>query len=369
MKIANYRIKNTSVVLLLILSVFIFASCENEFANDTTSAGGSEPPIVNSVSEAREDTPVTQGVLENSYIIRGENFSTLTAIYFNGYRAGFNPALTTDGLTFVTIPEDAPYLGQDNILRVENLAGSTEYDFSLLTIEEFSEELIDGANAVILYGGDFTDVERVVFASGSEEEGNLVEREADIISVTESTVAVKVPDGVVQAFIYVYTSRDAIVQSTSYGFNYPIYTDAFNNWELGGWGEPQEESADVALGASSIKKNSAQWEGLTFTPTDDAEDLVLEDYSTMAVSIYPGDGVTRLKLRVNDADLASNNAETDYFKIDVIPNEWNKIVIPVNTFYPNGGAVEVINRIDFQLADDTSAGAKVYYIDQFGFVE
>ncbi len=365
-KITHIR-KSAYQLCLVLLAVFSLSSCENEFGDETTVGGSNEPPVITSVNEAREGTPVTQGVLENTYIIRGENLSTLQSISFNGYRAGFNPALLTDKLAFVTIPEDAPYVKQSNTLRLENSAGVTEYDFSLLTIVEFTEELIDGRSAVVLHGGDFSDVEEVIFSSGTEEDGNLEERDADILSVTDTEVTVAVPDGVVQAFIYVYTTRGAIVQSSSYGFNYPIYTDGLNAWELGGWGEPQEESSEIALGASSVKKTTGQWEGLTFTPAADAEPLVFSDYTTMAVSIYPEEGVTRIKLRVNDEDLGSNNAETDYYKIDVVPGQWNKIVLELKSFYPTSTPPEEITRIDFQCASE--GAGNVYFVDQFGFVQ
>ncbi len=194
MYIRNIKIGSISFLLLILL--LAVSSCSDEFDTQDIE-NNNEPPVITSVSEAREDVPVTQGVLENTYIIRGENLATLTAIYFNGERAGFNPALTTNELTFVTIPETAPYVGQDNILRLENLSGSTEYDFSLLTITDFTESTTEeGIKTVTLLGGDFSETSNVIFTSGTEEAGNLVEREAEILSVTETEVTVAVPSGI-----------------------------------------------------------------------------------------------------------------------------------------------------------------------------
>ena len=117
---------NKFPILILLLALFSLSSCESEFDVERPDTNGAVAPVIQSVSEAREDVEVTQGVLENTYIIRGKNLSTLTAIYFNGTRAGFNPALGTDELVFVSVPENAPFVGQDNILRVENTAGSVE---------------------------------------------------------------------------------------------------------------------------------------------------------------------------------------------------------------------------------------------------
>ena len=365
----NYIKKNISKFFLILITLLSFTSCENEFDSDKNPYDSKNlPPVISSVSEAREDKKVTQGVLEGVYIVRGENLGSFTSITINGYPASISPALGTDNLIFIKVPEDAPYLDQADILRIENPAGYAEYDFSLLTITDFTEELIDGVNAVVINGGDFTDVadDGVVFVSGSEEEGNLVETPVtNIIYKTASQIAVEVPSGIQQAFIFVNTTRGASAQSDSYGFNYIIYTDQFYDWSFNGWGEPQEESSEVALGSTSIKKSSLQWEGLTFN-YEGPNPLVFEDYSTMVVSIYPEAGVTRLKLRFNDTDLGSNNTETDYYKIDLIPEQWNKIILDMNSFYPNGDYPEELTRIDFQLS---SEGSGVYYVDQFGFVQ
>ncbi|SFZ93437.1 hypothetical protein SAMN05428642_103133 [Flaviramulus basaltis] len=361
--------KNTSRFFLILMTLLSFTSCENEFDSDKNPYNSkSLPPVITSVSEAREDKSVTQGVLEGVYIVRGENLGSFTSITINGYPASISPALGTDNLIFIKVSEDTPYLDQSDVLRIDNPAGFAEYNFSLLTITDFTEELIDGVNAVVINGGDFTDVadDGVVFVSGSEEDGNLVEIPVtNIIYKTASQIAVEVPSGIQQAFIFVNTTRGASAQSDSYGFNYIIYTDQFYDWDFGGWGEPQEESSEVALGSTSIKKTSLQWEGLTFNFTG-VNSLVFEDYSTMVISIYPEAGVTRLKIRMNDVDLGSNNSETDYYKIDLVPGEWNKIILDMNSFYPNGDYPDEITRIDFQSAVE---GTAVYYIDQFGFVQ
>jgi len=161
-------------LMVLFLALFTLISCESDFDVNVPETTNSGPPVVHSVSEAREDVEVTQGVLENTYIIRGENFATLTEIYFNGTRAGFNPALGTDKLIFTTIPENAPFVGQDNVMRLVNLAGSTEYSFSLLTITEFTEGTTeDGIKTVTLLGGDFSETTKVTFVSGTEAAGLL----------------------------------------------------------------------------------------------------------------------------------------------------------------------------------------------------
>lgn len=350
----------TRVPFLLLLMAVTFASCDSEFDVDRPDTSGTAPPVINSVSEAREDVEVTQGVLESTYIIRGANLSTLTAIYFNGYRAGFNPALGTDEIAFVTIPEDAPFIGQDNVLRLENTAGATEYDFSLLTITDFSEGTTeDGIKTVTLYGGDFTETSSVTFTSGTEEDGDLVEREAEILSVSETEVTVSVPSGIEQAFIFLETSRGAIAQSDSYGFNYSIFIDELNPaWEMSQWGGTFDlENTDPALGEFSIKSTREAWSGLTFLPTPA---ISWDAYNSLTVSIYGTVPNQLVNIAINDF--------AGVVQVAVVQGQWTKFSIPLSNFFPNGGAPAVINRIDFQEASNTGDAQYIFYVDDFGFL-
>jgi hypothetical protein len=360
MKRTNFKTKAVPQFLLMLFTVVSLVSCDSDF--DTKTPGTAvAPPVIHSVSEAREDAPVTQGVLQNTYIIRGENLASLVAVYFNGYRTSFNPALTTDNLTFVSVPEFAPYVGQDNILRLENLYGSTNYDFSLLTIEDFTEGTTeDGVKTVTLIGGDFTETSEVTFTSGTEEEGNLVERPADILSVSETEVTVIVPDGVEQAYINLETSRGASAQSDSYGFTYSVFIDQLNpEWSMSQWGGTFDlEATDPALGQYSIQSVREAWSGLTFSPETG---IPFNQYSAITVSVYgTGDPGDMVNVAINDF--------AGTVGVELIPDQWNKVVIPMASFFPTGGAPAVINRIDFQEASNTGKAQYIFYVDDFGFL-
>lgn len=361
MKKNSVTLNNISAFFLMLLALIQLTSCENEFHKDSIPEA-TAPPVIHSVSEAREDVPVTQGVLEGTYIIRGENLASLISIDFNGFPAGFNPALLTDNIAFVEVPEDAPYVDQENILRLENLKGATEYDFSLLSIDGFTEETIDGVKTVTLQGGDFTDTSSVTFVSGSEENGNLVEAPATILSISQTEVVVEVPSGVEQAFIYLATSRGAVAQSDSYGLSYSIFIDALHaDWSTSEWGGTHDlASTEVALGEYSIKSVREAWSGLTFL----APNIPFDEYDALTVSVYGTGSVgDKVQIALNDFDGAQTVQP-----IDLIPGEWNKVVIPLSDFYPNGGAPDTIFRMDFQESSNTGLAQYIFYIDDFGFL-
>ncbi len=351
--------KYVSFCLLVIIALFF--SCESEF-NETSDNFTSAPPVVLSVSEAKEDKSVTQGVLDNTYIIRGENLASLVAVYFNNVKASFNPALLTDGIAFVKIPEEVPVLGQSNKMKVENLFGTTEFDFSLLTVTDFTEATVGGKKVVNLIGGDFSETAFVTFVSGSEANGNLVERPAEFTIVSPGEIQAEVPSGVEQAFIFVETSRGAVARSESYGFSFSIYIDGLNaTWQTSEWGGTHDlASNEQALGTSSVKSIREGWSGLTFF-TLAGEELDFDDFTSISVSIYgtgaPGD---KFRLALNDFDAQ--------VELELFPGEWTKYVVPLSDFYPNGGAPDQIFRIDFQEASNTGLGQYVFYIDDFGLL-
>ncbi|WP_405383171.1 hypothetical protein [Maribacter sp. LLG6340-A2] len=346
---------------LLVGTLMVLIGCNNEFNQSDLAEVNMEPPIITSVSDALLDNTVQTGVLGGVYYIKGENLASLKSIKYNGMDSGFNPTLVTETLIISQVPQEAPYLNVANKLTVETLYGSAETDFSLLTITGFDEGVVDGANTVTINGGDFTDVDEVLFTSGTEEAGNLEEKEARIIEVTEGALTVEVPDGVVQAFIHVNVNG-AVARSKSYGFNYPIFTDeVINDWEIGGWDGTQELSNEIALGSTSIKRESNNWAGLTFTATDTSEDLVIADYSAINFQIYPAnENTVKLACGLNDFEAI--------VEINVTPGQWNSFSIPISDFYPAGTAPTTISRIDFQEFSGGDAPF-LFYIDQFGFIE
>ena len=333
-------------------------ACENEFKSDDEDPSMA-PPEITSVSEASDDKAVTQGVLGSTYIIRGKNLNSLVSVQFNGVDAGFNPALLTNEIAFVRVPEDAPFLDQANVMRIETLGGVLEYDFSLLTIEGFTEETLNGTKVVNLMGGDFSDAAKVTFVSGSEDTGDLVEREATIVSVTQNQVTAEVPAGVTQAFIFLETSRGAIAQSESYGFSYSIYIDGLNeDWSTSEWGGTHDlASNEVALGQTSIKSIREAWSGLTFLP--DNADIQFSDYQSITVQIFASDDVKAVRLALNDF--------ATQVELALEPG-WNKFTIPLSDFYPNGGEPDEIFRLDFQEASNTGLPQYIFYVDDFGFL-
>ncbi|NLP57734.1 hypothetical protein [Lutibacter sp. B1] len=361
MKTYNKIRKFFTYGFLLISTIILSVSCASD--NDETfepyqkAPGG--PPVIQGVYTARYQEEIKQGVLENMVNIKGKNLASLKSIHFNGYQAYVNPTMVTDTDIFVVIPENAPYISNLNKIRLETAGGVVFYDFPLLTITGFNTGNDGTGDTVTLYGGDFTYANEVVFSRGSEEDNDLVENVATIISQSATEITVYVPEGTTQAYININTSLGASVRSKSYGFNYPLYVDSLNSdWGVSGWsGEQDTASTDYALGQYSVKRESEQWGGLTFMLNEGADPIVFGDYSSIAVKIYAVAEGQTLVMAINDFD-----ASVD---LELKAGEWKEFNIQLTDFYSAGSGPDTITRIDFQGSSD---GVQVYYLDDFGLL-
>ncbi|WP_298790133.1 IPT/TIG domain-containing protein [uncultured Allomuricauda sp.] len=355
------KTRKLSVVGILFTLMLIGIGCSNEFnQNDAINAAASGPPSISSVRDVNNGSDVETGVLGNTLNIKGSNLKDIVSVKFNGFEATVNPNFATQNVIVLNVPLGAPVIGSNKLI-VETLHGVAEYDFSLLTIDSFSEEIIDGVSAVILEGGDFSGASSASFVNGVGVDGPFEEIPTEIINVSEEELAIAIPGGIVQGFVQIEVNG-AVAQSTSYGFNYPIFTDAIiNDWQLGGWDGTQVLSDEITLGSTSIRRDSNNWAGLTFSASDTSEKLTIAEFSALNFQIFPANPQTvRVACALNDFDTQ--------VVLNLVPGEWNSFSIPLTDFYAPGTAPETITRIDFQ---EFSGGTApfLFYLDQFGLIQ
>jgi len=109
----------------LLVGIALMVSCE------TSEVSGSNPPVIESVSVAIEDTITDIGFADNTYLIRGKNFSTLNKIYFNNFETYFNPTYVTDNVVFVTIDKDTPTELENEAITFVTDYGTGEFPFNV----------------------------------------------------------------------------------------------------------------------------------------------------------------------------------------------------------------------------------------------
>jgi len=295
------------------------------------------------------DSLTTVGYVENAYIIRGSGFSGTQKIYFNDFEADFNPTLVTDTRIIVTIPKETPYANVSNKLRIVTTSGSAEYDFIIgqpaPTITSF-DPLAGGAGQIVTIKGTvFDNLIGVKFGT----------TEAEIVSSTSTEIKVKIPDGIVQAFIFVETAGGIGKSVGQFGFKFVVYDDILApGWWVGGWGGTQnfENTVNVKRGTYAIKRVTEGWSGFQIGNGGAAIDLTA-GFTAIKVSIYAeNDGKVLIAL---------NGNYTAGKQVTLTAGQYTDITVPLSEI----GSPQTLNEIVIQ---EFSGAGNTYYIDDLGFI-
>lgn len=179
------------------------------------------------------DSTVTTGRLGVQYGIIGTNLLTTTSVSFNGVSVYFNPTLLTDNSIIVTIPSNTSTVlipfgpSQINKLTIVTSHGTVDYTFPIQqpapVITSFTPLAAGAGDIVTITGSIFNAVTAVTFDTTP----------AVIVGTpTTTSIQVRVPAGVVSAYIYVTTPGGTTKSPASFGFKYIIYDDNLAS----GWG-------------------------------------------------------------------------------------------------------------------------------------
>ncbi|SFB84316.1 hypothetical protein SAMN04487907_101879 [Zunongwangia mangrovi] len=335
------------VTILVFVAGLMFTSCDNE-----DDSNGSSELIVESISFAENDSLVNTGYANNMYIIRGEGFSDLRKIYFNETDTYFNPTLVTDQVIFVTIADGTPFRGENNNLVLQTSDNSVTYEFPIGA----PPPSITGFNPLAGGAGDIVTIEGEVFDDLIEVRFGDIP--AEVVSSTTTEIKVRVPEGVVQAPIFVETEGGITRATQTFGFKYLIYDDSLDNsWWIGGWDGTQdfENTEQVRRGDFAIKRTyTGAYSG--FQIGNGTGELSVSDYQAIKMSIYTTSGGQNVQLVIN------SNYDAPYV-ISLTQGEWTNITVP---FEELGSPSGTINEIVVQ---EISGNAPVViYIDDIGLI-
>ncbi len=344
MKIYN-RIKYFISGVVAICILFLTAlSCRND---DETIAGAS--PIIESVNEVVNDTPVTSGIRGNMYIIHGNGLDTATEVYFNGIKAYFNNALSTYKTLFVTIPMETSYslALEKQELKIVTKSGTAIYKFR---IEQPAPAITNFSPVAGSAGTEVTIKGNVLVNPTSVKFGNI---DATIVSSTETEIKVIVPSGLSgSSEISVSTSGGSSISAPAkFGFTNIIYDDSLaTGWSVGGWSGTNtvNSSQVVSRGVYSIKRETDGWGGFS---VGNNTSINISNSTGIKFSIYSQNGGT-VKVFLN-GDFGVGQSIT-------LPSQtWTNVTIPLSV-YGNPVTLSQIALQEFNGASNT------YYIDDIG---
>ncbi|MEB0262211.1 MULTISPECIES: IPT/TIG domain-containing protein [unclassified Mucilaginibacter] len=381
--------KNSKIYygILAVLMIIGIASCKK----DSQEQGGKGAPVitrVRTVSKAdtivgvehritldsssvyddhtvvASDSTVTNGKLNNQYAILGENLLTTNAVLFNGASVYFNPALITDKVIIITIPDGTPFgPSQSNKLTVVTKYGKVDFDFSIQqpppSVTNFNPLAAGSGDIVTINGKIFNGVTGVKFDDVP----------AEIVGTpTNTQIRVKVPAGVVQSYIYVTTPGGTAKSVSSFGFKYIIYDDVLS----AGWGGQGSGGYD---GYGSTRKYNS-----TEHPKRGAN----------AIAVTVDNGYGALQLGYGGATLNVTTAGLKSLKFSIYGGAGfkagDRVQVVINGNYGKAYPVEVtvgaytdytiklsdlgdpatISEITFQTLGVAAPGT--FYVDDLGFI-
>ena len=329
-----------------------------------TIAGVSHPVNFDSVSVYDDmtvvafDSTVTSGERSHQYAIIGANLASTTTVSFNGLSVYFNPGLVTDHSIIVTIPATTPYgSSQSNKLTVTTLYGSVDYNFSIQqpppTITSFDPLAGSAGDILTITGSVFDDVSKVTFDSTV----------AEIVSSTTTSIQVKIPDGIVQAFIYVTTPGGTTKSTASYGFKSVLFDDALRN----GWGNYTGYGSTLNFMSTDHVKRGANDISVT---VDNGYGALQIGYGGATINVQQA-GLTAIKFSVyggdaiKDGDKAHvviNGDYNDYVEITLKAGAYTDYTIPLSQLGNPANITEFVVQMFGVAAPST------VYFDDIGFI-
>lgn len=335
----------TKYIAQLLLTLLCFAACKK----DDTGA----PPTIDHVRIIAKDSATTTGMRSNVYAIIGNNLATTTKVTFNGYDAFINSALIRDDNIIITIPSNTPWKGVSNELVVTTKYGSVTMPFTIQQpgpkITSFDPLAAAAGDIVTITGDIFDNVTRVTFDS----------TEAEIVSATSTEIKVKVPAGIVQAYVYVFTPGGTAKSPAAFGFKFVAYDDALApGWWEGSWSSAVDlkNTVIVKRGTYAIQEQYTGGYG-GFQIGNGGATIDLDGFSAVKISIFGGPGT--------DGKLVKLVLNGDYdhgVTLTLKENAWSDFTVPLSQLNSPATLQSIV------VQEFSGNAPSIIYLDDIGLI-
>ncbi|WP_343669972.1 IPT/TIG domain-containing protein [Chitinophaga sp.] len=323
---------------LLFIALVLFGSCKKEDSGDTAA------PIISSVTTTTDRTTgISSGSLSEWVQIKGLHLATTQTVRFNTLEVSAGDFYATDTSVTVQIPgEIADSL--TNKVTVITKYGQADYDFTVEipapAITSFDPAVGDAGAVVNIAGNWFQNLESVKI-------GTLT---AEIVSSTDTTIQIKVPDGFTPGYLYITTSTGGTTKSANpFGMSYAVYDDAANaDWWFGPW------SADVTTGSTEQVRRGSNSIKVQYTGGYGGFQcgswVDVTSYQGIRLSMYGGSGTKgmQVKLYINGVSgtgvilTLSEGTWTDYsVPFSALGNPTNLSILVIQEFSNNNSLIYI----------------------------
>jgi len=190
---------------------------------------------------ATSDSLIVSATLGTGIVIVGENLGGTREVWFNDKEASITPTWVTNNTIFVSVPSTAPSEVTNLLYLVDTNKDTLHYDFvvSIPEPEVYSakNEWPQAGENLILTGDYFFEPVSIEFTGGVA---------GEIVSVTQSQVEVKVPDGATEGPITLSTNFGK-VESTFHLWDKRNIVLNFDDKVANGWRIGLREDTDGPL--------------------------------------------------------------------------------------------------------------------------
>lgn len=187
---------------LLALSALLLTSCEEDGDGMQLETPNGEPEIryIRTTNPNSTDSLLVAAELGSTIAIVGRNLGGTRQVWFNDQEALINPSWVTNTAIILAVPVKAPLDIQDKLYLITEKGDTLTHDFKVTipapsVVSAKNEWVQDGENLVI--NGDFFFEPLSVTFTGAGE--------GEIVSVTQNSIEVVVPEGATEGPVTVTT--------------------------------------------------------------------------------------------------------------------------------------------------------------------
>jgi|SRR5690242_2247553 len=217
--------------LLLVMTAVIFQSACKK--NDNT--GSPVVTGVRAISPAPNDSLLTLVTPGQLVVIKGNNFSGVQQVFFDGYPASVNTALNTNQTMVITVPSTIIFTDVQpdaaNTIKVITRSGSTVYKFPVVppppVINAITNEFAHAGDTITISGSYLYTVSAVVFP------GNIPVTGGFTSAADGSSLKVIVPAGITAG------DADSIAVETAGGTGKAAFNNTYGMLANFNWGDPR----------------------------------------------------------------------------------------------------------------------------------
>jgi hypothetical protein len=267
-KSINILFSKLSAVTLFValVSIAIFSSCKEDESGTPKFSTGT-PSITRvyllDTIPKHKDSSIVGAEPYKLLAISGQNIGGALNVYFNGYRATFNPTYNTDNSLIITLPGETPTDSTaDNKIRIVTSHGEATFNFKVIAKPAVyaADKNTFGADRgdITLKGKNFGDVSSVVF-SKTTTAVKVISKTKDKLG--NETMVLRFPTSTIGQTTLDITNSSGIITTNDFEFvnadvALKIFTEGFEqDWSNNSWGDAGIVNADQAYAG---KKSMSQ---------------------------------------------------------------------------------------------------------------